>query len=241
MNCCILREDSTALFMYIYLSIDPQVEDLRTELMTMRKEKAELQSSQLEASRHVTQSHANNIHGEMGRGRPHWSGNEYDWVNKEGPWMFYHQYFRKFPEIFQWYVPAFIHENPHSDLWYCAHTHIFEYLYPKWRHWQQWILASDSPQTRGHATCIMQFSEFRFGFSLPHWRYGLNVSIDRGTLEKVDAELRIHRPTSTSDEDEGLRKALEVRIKIGNVCRQRRRSLLIQSHAVSCLNRLNSE
>lgn len=78
MNCCILREDSTALFMYIYLSIDPQVEDLRTELMTMRKEKAELQSSQLEASRHVTQSRANNIHGEMGRGRPHWSGNEYD-------------------------------------------------------------------------------------------------------------------------------------------------------------------
>lgn len=77
MDYCILREYSTALCMYIYLSIDPQVEDLRTELMKMRKEKAELQSSQLEASRHVTQSRANDIHGEMGRGRPHWSGNEY--------------------------------------------------------------------------------------------------------------------------------------------------------------------
>lgn len=77
MNCYILREDSAALFMYIYLSIDPQVEDMRTELMKMRKEKAELQISQLEASRHVTQSRANDIHGETGRGRPHWSGNEY--------------------------------------------------------------------------------------------------------------------------------------------------------------------
>ncbi|XP_011610195.2 centrosomal protein of 128 kDa isoform X1 [Takifugu rubripes] len=82
-----------------------EVEDLRTELMKMRKEKAELQSSQLEASRHVTQSCANDIHGERGRGRPHWS--------------------------------------------------------------------------------------------------------DRGTPEKEDAELRIHRPTSTSNEDEGLRKTLE--------------------------------
>lgn len=77
MNCRILREDSTASCMFIYLSIDPQVEDLRTELMKMRKEKAELQSSQLEASRHVTQSRANDVHGEMGRGRPRWSGNEY--------------------------------------------------------------------------------------------------------------------------------------------------------------------
>ncbi|TWW69136.1 hypothetical protein D4764_19G0009350 [Takifugu flavidus] len=76
-----------------------EVEDLRTELMKMRKEKAELQSSHLEASRHVTQSCANDIHGERGR--------------------------------------------------------------------------------------------------------------DRGTPEKEDAELRIHRPTSTSNEDEGLRKTLE--------------------------------
>lgn len=54
-----------------------QVEDLRSELMKMRKEKTALQSAHLEASRHVNQSRANNIHGEMGSGRSPWSGNEY--------------------------------------------------------------------------------------------------------------------------------------------------------------------
>lgn len=76
-NCCILVEDETALSISIYLSIDLQVEDLRTELMKMRKEKMELQSVQLEASQHVTQSRANSIYREVGRSRPHWSGNEY--------------------------------------------------------------------------------------------------------------------------------------------------------------------
>lgn len=77
MNCCVLQEDQAALSICICLCIDPQVEDLSAELMKMRKEKTELQSIQLEASQHVSQSRANNIHREMGRSRQHWPGNEY--------------------------------------------------------------------------------------------------------------------------------------------------------------------
>lgn len=74
----------TALSLCIYLPIDPQVEDLHTELMKMRKEKTELQSVQLEAPQHVAQSRANDIHREMGRSRRHWSGNEYiiEWTKR---------------------------------------------------------------------------------------------------------------------------------------------------------------
>lgn len=50
---------------------------MRAELMKMRKEKMEFQSFQLEASPHVTQSRANNVHREVGRSRPHWSGDEF--------------------------------------------------------------------------------------------------------------------------------------------------------------------
>lgn len=76
-NCSTLEEDETILSISIYPSIDPQVEDLRAELTKVRKQKMELQSVQLEASQHVTQSRATNIHREVGRSRPHWSGNEY--------------------------------------------------------------------------------------------------------------------------------------------------------------------
>lgn len=108
------------------ISIDPQVKDLRTELMKMRKEKAELQSSQLEASRHVTQSRANDIHGEMGRGRPHWSGNEYmtEWT-KRG-----HECFTISISEIPWNIPMiypciYTWESSFRPLILCTYSHIW--------------------------------------------------------------------------------------------------------------------
>lgn len=220
-----LLHPSTALSLCIYLPIDPQVEDLHSELMKMRKEKTELQSAQLEAPQHVTQSRANDIHREMGRSRRHWSGNEYiiGWTKRGCQCL--PPIYKKIPWNFQ--IPIYTSKSSFRPLILCTYSHIGILV---GRHWQSTEYWHQIPHWPGSMQRIP--GRFGFGFSLPHWWYLLNVSPDRGIPEKEGADLRIHRQTSTSDESEELRKTLEVCVQGGDMCRQRRRRLFIQSHAV---------